>query len=62
MKLRRIVTPLEQYFDYKEKIQRELTDYREYLIFDCNNKKAAEMKRKIEIDKQELGRLLDTEI
>lgn len=62
MKVRQIVTVIEQYNAYKNKLRQEMLDYEDYKVFDNDDIKAREMRRKIEIDKKILGNFLDTEV
>jgi len=62
MLIRQIVLPVEKYFFYKAKISREITEYNWEIMSSGETEKAKKMKQQIEIDKQELGKLLDMEI
>ena len=62
MKVGQIIGLVEKYYTLKVQLDRDIADYREYKIFDNDEVKAAEMKRKIEIDKEKLGKFLDVEV
>ena len=62
MKVGQIIGLVEKYYTLKAQLDRDIADYREYKIFDNDEVKAAEMKRKIEIDKEKLGKFLDVEV
>ena len=51
-----------KYYTLKTQLNRDIADYQEYKIFDNDEAKAAEAKKKIEYDKQVLGKFLDMEV
>ena len=62
MKVRQIIGLVEKYYTLKTQLQRDILDYQEFSVFDSDDKKAAEAKKKIEVDKQVLGKFLDMEV
>ena len=62
MKVRQIVLPIERYFAYKMKIEREKNILRWELLNTGETEKTDKMKQQIAIDEEKLGNLLDMEV
>ena len=62
MKVQQIVLPIERYFAYKMKIEREKNILRWELLNTGETEKTDKMKQQIAIDEEKLGNLLDMEV
>ena len=62
MKVRQIVLPIERYFAYRMKIEREKNILRWELLNTGETDKTKQMKQQIAIDEEKLGNLLDMEV
>lgn len=62
MKVRQIVLPIERYFAYKMKIEREKNILRWEILNTGETDKTNKIKQQIAIDEEKLGNLLDMEI
>ena len=62
MKVRQIVLPIERYFAYKMKIEREKNILRWELLNTGETEKTEKMKQQIARDEEKLGNLLDMEM
>ena len=62
MKVRQIVLPIERYFAYRMKIEREKNILRWELMNTGETEKTDKMKQQIAIDEEKLGNLLDMEV
>ena len=62
MKVRQIVLPIERYFAYKMKIEREKNILRWELLNTGETEKTDKMKQQIAIDEEKLGNLLDMNV
>ena len=62
MKLRQIVTPIEQYFVYKLQIQRYKQALNWELLEKGENENVILIRRKIATKEEEMGKLLDMEV